>query len=38
MMQSEIIGDIADPEALGSKIADELLSQGAGEILAELAL
>jgi len=38
MMQSEIIGDIADPEALGNKIADELLSQGAGEILAELAL
>jgi len=38
MMQSEMIGDISDPETLGNKIADDLLEQGAGEILAELAL
>jgi len=38
MMQSEIIGDIANPEALGDKIADELRAQGADAILAELAL
>jgi hydroxymethylbilane synthase len=38
MMQSELIGDIADPEALGIKIADELRAQGADVILAELAI
>jgi hypothetical protein len=36
MMQSEMTGDIADPEALGSRIADELRAQGADVILAEL--
>lgn len=38
MMRSEAIGDIAHPEALGNKIADELRAQGADVILAELAL
>ncbi|HEX5364893.1 MAG TPA: hydroxymethylbilane synthase [Gallionella sp.] len=36
MLRAEAIGDIADPEALGSQIADTLLAQGAGEILAAL--
>ncbi len=36
MMRAESTGDIANPEALGRHIADELLSQGAGEILAAL--
>jgi hydroxymethylbilane synthase len=38
MMRSEAIGDIAHPETLGNKIADELRAQGADVILAELAL
>jgi hydroxymethylbilane synthase len=38
MMQSELIGDIAHPELLGNKIADELRAQGADAILAELAI
>jgi hydroxymethylbilane synthase len=38
MMQSELTGDIAYPEALGNKIADALRAQGADVILAELAL
>lgn len=38
MMQSEMIGDMADPEALGKKIADALRAQGADVILAELSL
>jgi len=38
MMQSDITGDIANPEALGDKIAAELRAQGADAILAELAL
>jgi hydroxymethylbilane synthase len=36
MTSSESIGEIADPEALGNKIADALIAQGADEILAEL--
>jgi hydroxymethylbilane synthase len=38
MMRSEAIGEIAHPETLGNKIADELRAQGADVILAELAL
>jgi hydroxymethylbilane synthase len=38
IMQTEMIGDITHPEALGNKIADELRAQGADAILAELAL
>ena len=36
MLRAEDTGDINDPEALGNKIADALLAQGAGEILAAL--
>ncbi|HEX7455029.1 MAG TPA: hydroxymethylbilane synthase [Gallionella sp.] len=36
MMRAEAMGDIENPEALGSRIANELLAQGAGEILASL--
>ena len=36
MMRAESTGNIASPEVLGKRIADELLSQGAGEILAAL--
>ncbi|HXU94592.1 MAG TPA: hydroxymethylbilane synthase [Gallionella sp.] len=36
MLRAEFIGDVSDPEALGNKIADALLAQGAGEILAAL--
>ncbi len=36
MMRAESIGSLADPEALGRQIADELLAQGAGRILASL--
>lgn len=36
MMQTELTGDIANPEALGNSIADELRAQGAEEILAAL--
>jgi hydroxymethylbilane synthase len=36
MMRAEATGDIAHPEALGKRIADDLLAQGAGEILAAL--
>ena len=36
MTSSELTGEIADPEALGNKIADALIAQGADEILAEL--
>ncbi|MFH2134217.1 MAG: hydroxymethylbilane synthase [Pseudomonadota bacterium] len=36
MLRAEQIGDIAQPEALGKLIAQELLKQGAGEILAAL--
>lgn len=38
MMQSEMTGDIAHPEELGSRIAAALRAQGADAILAELAL
>lgn len=36
MVRAESTGDVADPEALGKRIADALLAQGAGEILAAL--
>ncbi len=36
MMRAEAVGEITNPEALGRRIADELLVQGAGEILAAL--
>lgn len=36
MMQADMMGDVAHPEALGNKIAEELRAQGAGEILAAL--
>jgi len=36
MVRAEMAGDIADPEALGKRVADALLAQGAGEILAAL--
>ena len=36
MLRAEDTGDIADPEAQGNRIADALLAQGAGEILAAL--
>jgi hydroxymethylbilane synthase len=38
MVRAEMTGEIADPEALGKRVADALLAQGAGEILAALAL
>ncbi|HEU0234199.1 MAG TPA: hydroxymethylbilane synthase [Gallionella sp.] len=38
MVRAELTGDLADPEALGKRVADALLAQGAGEILAALAL
>jgi hydroxymethylbilane synthase len=38
MTNSELTGDIANPEALGIKVADALRAQGADEILAALAL
>jgi len=38
MMRAQAVGDIADPEALGNLIADDLRAQGADVILAELAL
>jgi hydroxymethylbilane synthase len=36
MLRAEHLGDLADPEALGNKVAQDLLQQGAGEILAAL--
>ncbi|OGS81248.1 MAG: hydroxymethylbilane synthase [Gallionellales bacterium GWA2_55_18] len=36
MVRAEMTGEIADPEALGKQVADALLAQGAGEILAAL--
>ena len=36
MTSSELTGDIADPEALGNRVADALRAQGADEILAAL--
>ena len=37
MLRAERTGDAADPEMLGKAIAEDLLAQGAGEILAALA-
>ena len=36
MLRAEFVGEVADPEAPGNKVADALLAQGAGEILAAL--
>ncbi len=36
MLRAEAIGDFAQPEVLGENIAQQLLKQGAGEILAAL--
>jgi hydroxymethylbilane synthase len=36
MLRAEQIGNIDAPEALGNAVADALLKQGAGEILAAL--
>lgn len=36
LLRAEHFGDIAQPEALGDKVAQDLLKQGAGEILAAL--
>ncbi|WP_435627554.1 hydroxymethylbilane synthase [Candidatus Ferrigenium straubiae] len=36
MVHADLTGEIADPEALGKRVADALLAQGAGEILAAL--
>ena len=38
LLRAEHIGEIAQPEALGDLVAQDLLKQGAGEILAALAL
>jgi hydroxymethylbilane synthase len=38
MLRAEQVGSITNPEALGNAVAEELLKQGAGEILAALAL
>ncbi len=36
MVRADLTGEIADPETLGKRVADALLAQGAGEILAAL--
>ncbi len=36
LLRAERIGDIAKPEELGDLVAQDLLKQGAGEILAAL--
>ncbi|MBI5438286.1 MAG: hydroxymethylbilane synthase [Nitrosomonadales bacterium] len=36
LVRAELDGEIADPEVLGKRVADALLAQGAGEILAAL--
>ncbi|HYR05612.1 MAG TPA: hydroxymethylbilane synthase, partial [Gallionella sp.] len=36
MVRADLTGEIADSEALGKRVADALLAQGAGEILAAL--
>jgi hydroxymethylbilane synthase len=36
LVRAELDGEIADPEALGKRVANALLAQGAGEILAAL--
>lgn len=38
LLRAEQIGGLAQPEALGERVAQDLLGQGAGEILAALAL
>ncbi|HMC13313.1 MAG TPA: hydroxymethylbilane synthase, partial [Gallionellaceae bacterium] len=38
LLRAERTGNASDPEALGNAVARDLLSQGAGEILAALAL
>jgi hydroxymethylbilane synthase len=38
LLRAERFGNVNDPEALGSAVAQDLLAQGAGEILAALAL
>jgi hydroxymethylbilane synthase len=38
LLRAEHVGEIAQPEALGDLVAQDLLKQGAGEILAALAL
>ena len=38
MVRAEQTGSVNDPEALGDAVAQDLLAQGAGEILAALAL
>jgi len=38
LLRAEQMGDIANPEALGDAIAQNLLQQGAGEILAALSV
>ncbi|MDR2195526.1 MAG: hydroxymethylbilane synthase [Gallionellaceae bacterium] len=38
LLRAERMGNPADPEALGRAVAQDLLAQGAGEILAALAL
>jgi hydroxymethylbilane synthase len=36
LLRAEHVGEIAQPEALGDLVAQDLLKQGAGEILAAL--
>ena len=36
LLRAEHIGDLAHPEVLGDLVAQDLLKQGAGEILAAL--
>ena len=38
LLRAEQIGSVNDPETLGNAVAQDLLAQGAGEILAALAL
>jgi hydroxymethylbilane synthase len=38
LLRAEHVGDVAHPEALGDVVAQDLLKQGAGEILAALSL
>ena len=38
LLRAEHSGSKSDPEALGNAVAQDLLAQGAGEILAALAL
>ena len=38
LLRAESFGSVNSPEALGNAVAQDLLAQGAGEILAALAL